>query len=61
MGTARTGAIVLVLGILCASIWVVRWPWSGVAIQEIVTSAAAAALVILVSIRLIRNPEAIHR
>ncbi|MDG7000816.1 MAG: DUF998 domain-containing protein [Nitrososphaerota archaeon] len=61
MGTPRTGAIALVLGILCAAVWVVKWPWSGVAIQETVTSAASAALVILVSMRIIRNPEAVHR
>ena len=60
MGTPRTGAVALVFGILCASVWVVRWPWSGVAIQEAVTSASSAAIVILVAIRIIKKPEVVN-
>lgn len=60
MGTPSTGAVALVFGILCASIWVVRWSWNGVAIQETVTSASSAAIVILVAIRIIKNPDAVR-
>lgn len=51
LGTPKTGAIALALGVLCAVVWVVRWPWVGVAIQETATSVASSILVLIVAIR----------
>ncbi|HXQ92292.1 MAG TPA: DUF998 domain-containing protein [Nitrososphaerales archaeon] len=50
MGTPKTGALALFLGVFCCIMWVGRWPWQGVAIQEVTTSAASAAFVIILSI-----------
>ncbi len=49
MGTPKTGALALILGVFCCIMWVARWPWQGVAIQEVTTSAASAAFVIILS------------
>lgn len=51
LGSPRIGAVALVFGILSAVIWYVTWPWSGVAIQESVTSGMTAVWVILVASR----------
>ena len=52
LGTPRIGAVALVFGILSAIIWFVSWPWSGVAIQEAVTSGMTAIFLLLVAMRL---------
>jgi hypothetical membrane protein len=52
LGSPRIGAVALAFGILSAIIWFVSWPWSGVAIQEAVTSAMTAIMLILVSSKL---------
>ncbi len=57
IGAPATGAVALVLGIVCALVWIVRWPWTGVAIQETVSSAASGAFVILVALRAIGMPK----
>ena len=49
LGSARIGAVALFFGILSAIIWFVAWPWSGVAIQESVTSGMTAVWLILVA------------
>jgi len=55
LGSPKIGAIALVLGVLCASVWIARWPWSGVAIQETITSLASAVFVVLISLSRIRH------
>ncbi|HYB03336.1 MAG TPA: DUF998 domain-containing protein [Nitrososphaerales archaeon] len=55
LGTPKTGAVSLILGVLCAAVWVARWPWQGVAIQETVTSLASSALVLLVAIQRVKT------
>ena len=57
LGTPRTGAVALVLGVVCAATWVARWPWQGVAIQEAVTSLASSILVLIVAFRRIKDPS----
>jgi hypothetical membrane protein len=49
LGSPRIGAIALVFGVLSAIIWFVTWPWSGVAIQESVTSGMTAVWLILIA------------
>jgi hypothetical membrane protein len=49
IGSPRIGAVALIFGILSAIIWFVSWPWSGVAIQESVTSGMTAVWLILVA------------
>ncbi len=51
LGAPRTGAVALVFGILSAMIWFVTWPWTGVAIQESVTSGMTAVWLVLVARR----------
>lgn len=51
LGTPKTGAAALALGVLCAVVWVAKWPWQGVAIQETVTSLACSILVLIVAVR----------
>lgn len=55
LGTPRTGAVALGLGIFCAMIWVARLPWQGVAIQESVTSLSISMLVLMVAIKRMRG------
>lgn len=57
LGRPKTGAIALSLGILCATVWLTRFPWQGVAIQETVTSLSTSALVFLVAVDRIRKPK----
>jgi hypothetical membrane protein len=52
LGSPRIGAVALVFGILSAIIWFVSWPWSGVAIQEAITSAMTAIMLLLVASKL---------
>jgi hypothetical membrane protein len=52
LGSPRIGAVALAFGILSAIIWYVSWPWSGVAIQEAVTSGMTAVFLLLVATRL---------
>jgi hypothetical membrane protein len=49
LGSPRIGAVALIFGILSAIIWFVTWPWSGVAIQESVTSGMTAVWLLLVA------------
>lgn len=51
LGSPRIGAVALAFGILSAIIWFVKWPWSGVAIQESVTSGMTAIWLILVALK----------
>lgn len=55
MGKPKTGAIALGLGVFCAMIWVARFPWQGVAIQETVTSLSTSAIVLLVAVQKLRK------
>jgi hypothetical membrane protein len=50
IGSPKTGAISLGLGIASAAVWATPWPWHGVAIQETVTSVMAALWLLTVSI-----------
>jgi hypothetical membrane protein len=50
LGTPKIGAVSLALGIASPLIWFVDWPWNGVAIQETITSAFAAAWLVMVSL-----------
>jgi hypothetical membrane protein len=49
LGSPRIGAVALAFGILSAFIWFNSWPWSGVAIQEGVTSGMTAVWLLLVA------------
>jgi hypothetical membrane protein len=49
LDSPRVGGVALVFGILSAVIWFVGWPWSGVAIQEAVTSGMTAVWLLLVA------------
>ena len=49
LGSPRIGAVALAFGILSAFIWFNSWPWSGVAIQESVTSGMTAVWLLLVA------------
>ncbi|MGQ9515373.1 MAG: DUF998 domain-containing protein [Thermoproteota archaeon] len=51
LGTPEIGAISLIFGIVSPLIWFVEWPWHGVAIQETITSALSAILLVMVSLR----------
>jgi hypothetical membrane protein len=53
LGTPKMGALALILGVFCCIMWVARWPWQGVAIQEASTSAASAAFVIMISLSIL--------
>ena len=48
LGSPVIGAVALIMGIASAIIWFAKWPWSGVAIQETVTSFAATFWLILI-------------
>lgn len=54
LGAPKTGAVSLVLGIVCAAVWVARFPWQGVAIQETATSLAFAVFVVIISVGRLR-------
>lgn len=49
LGSPSIGAVALVFGILSALIWLIRWPWTGVAIQESVTSGMTAIWLLLIA------------
>ena len=49
LGSPRIGAAALAFGVLSAFVWFNSWPWSGVAIQESVTSGMTAVWLILVA------------
>jgi hypothetical membrane protein len=49
LGSPRIGGVALVFGVLSAVIWFLTWPWTGVAIQESVTSGMTAIWLILVA------------
>ena len=49
LGSPRIGAVALAFGILSAFVWFSGWPWSGVAIQESVTSGMTAVWLLLVA------------
>ena len=49
LGSPRIGGVALAFGILSAFVWFNGWPWSGVAIQESVTSGMTAVWLLLVA------------
>lgn len=49
LGSPRIGAAALAFGVLSAFIWFNGWPWSGVAIQESITSGMTAVWLLLVA------------
>lgn len=51
LGSITTGIIALVFSIISVVVWMVKWEWKGVAIQETVASLMASAWLILVSTR----------
>lgn len=51
LGSPRLGAAALVFGVTSVMIWVAKWPWQGVAIQETVTSIMTSLWIIMVSLR----------
>lgn len=51
MGSPATGAAAFLLGLISMLVWLVKWPWQGVAIQESVASLAASAWLLMVSLR----------
>jgi hypothetical membrane protein len=53
LGSPRIGAIALAFGVLSSLIWFVGWPWSGVAIQETVTSGMTAVWLLLVASKIV--------
>jgi hypothetical membrane protein len=59
LGAPRIGAIALILGVFCAIVWIARFPWQGVAIQETVTSVASAIFVMLIARRVIKWPNCV--
>lgn len=46
-----TGVAAFLLGLTSMLVWIVKWPWRGVAIQETVASLAASAWLLMVSLR----------
>jgi hypothetical membrane protein len=52
LGHPRIGAVALLFGILSSFIWFTAWPWSGVAIQEAVTSGMTAVWLLLLALNL---------
>lgn len=55
LGSPKIGAAALVLGILCAAVWIAKWPWPGVAIQETLTSSASATFVLIIAVSRVRH------
>jgi hypothetical membrane protein len=51
LGSPKVGAVALVFGILSSLIWFTKWPWTGIAIQEAVTSGMTAIWLILVALK----------
>jgi len=51
LGSPRIGAVALVFGILSAFIWFTKWPWTGIAIQEAVTSGMTAVWLLLLALK----------
>jgi hypothetical membrane protein len=51
LGSPRIGAVALAFGVLSAFVWFNGWPWSGIAIQESVTSGMTAVWLLLVASR----------
>jgi hypothetical membrane protein len=51
LGSPEVGAVALVFGVLSSLIWFTKWPWTGVAIQEAVTSGMTAIWLILVALK----------
>lgn len=51
LGSPRAGAVALTFGIACPIVWLIEWPWHGVAIQETLTSAMMTVWLIMVSLR----------
>jgi hypothetical membrane protein len=51
LGSPRIGALALAFGILSALIWTINWPWTGVAIQETITSGMTAIWLIFVALK----------
>jgi hypothetical membrane protein len=57
LGSPETGAVAFLLGVASIIVWMVEWPWRGVAIQETVASLAASAWLIMVSLRGFKQAE----
>lgn len=55
VGSPGTGALALILGIASVIVWMAHWPWTGVAIQESVTSAFAAIWLLSVSLHTLKD------
>jgi hypothetical membrane protein len=55
IGMPRLGALSLIFGVLSSLVWIARFPWQGVAIQETVTSALAALFVIIIGCKLLSS------
>jgi len=51
LGSPVTGLVALLLGFSSIVVWVVKWPWRGVAIQETFASLAASVWLIIVSLQ----------
>jgi hypothetical protein len=49
LGSPSTGAVALTFGILSSLVWFFKWPWSGIAIQEAVTSGMTAIWLLLIA------------
>ncbi|MGQ9478448.1 MAG: DUF998 domain-containing protein [Thermoproteota archaeon] len=47
LNSPRMGLVTLVLGIASLIIWILRWPWRGVTIQETVASLMSTIWLIL--------------
>ncbi len=50
LSSLSTGTIALLLALSSILVWMVKWPWRGVAIQETVASLTASAWLIMVSL-----------
>ncbi|MEM2262194.1 MAG: DUF998 domain-containing protein [Ignisphaera sp.] len=51
LGTSATGIVALVFSIMSVAVWMVKWGWKGVAIQETVASIMASIWLLLVAIQ----------
>ncbi|MEM3470624.1 MAG: DUF998 domain-containing protein, partial [Thermoproteota archaeon] len=48
LGSPAMGAAAFLLGFISTLVWIVEWPWRGVAIQETVASLSASTWLIMV-------------
>ncbi|MEM0117086.1 MAG: DUF998 domain-containing protein [Conexivisphaerales archaeon] len=57
LGSPITGLLATLFGIVAASVWFIKWPWSGIAIQETFTSLLASFWLLQVSVLLLRDKD----